>query len=80
MNHLVEDLLVFLPAAFEDDTYQSRRNSVAEAFEEQSRQSFDAASKSAGERGLAVVQSPEGVGILPLKEEGEVKHITVCQN
>ncbi len=72
MNHLIEDLLVFLPAAFEDDAYQARRSSVAEAFEKQSSQKFEAVSEIAGDRGLAVVQSPEGVGILPLKDEGEV--------
>lgn len=72
MVQVVEELLVFLPAAFEEEGYARRREQVAEGFSTQSREAFEAVSKQAGERGLAVVQGPDGLGVVPLTETGEV--------
>ncbi|MFZ5541843.1 MAG: Lon protease family protein [Pseudomonadota bacterium] len=71
IRDLIKDLEVALPAAFESQDYQARRGAIDEAFRRKQEEAFGALTREAAERSVAVVRTPFGFGIAPLKD-GEV--------
>lgn len=71
IRDLIKDLEVALPAAFESQDYQARRGAIDESFRRKQEEAFGALTREAGERSVAVVRTPFGFGIAPLKD-GEV--------
>ncbi len=71
IRDLIKDLEVALPAAFESQDYQARRGAIDESFRRRQEEAFGALTREAAERSVAVVRTPFGFGIAPLKD-GEV--------
>lgn len=71
MEQLVEELRTALPAAFESEEYQSRRQSVTEEFREKQANSFDELQEKARQEGMALIRTPSGIAVAPTRE-GEV--------
>ncbi|MDL1861192.1 ATP-dependent protease [Betaproteobacteria bacterium PRO7] len=71
IRDLIKDLEVALPAAFESQEYQARRGAIDESFRRKQEEAFGALTREAAERSVAVVRTPFGFGIAPLKD-GEV--------
>ncbi len=68
MEALVEDATGALNAAFESDGYQQRQQDLQQQFADQQKSSFERIQEEAKQKGLAVIQAPQGLGILPLDE------------
>ena len=71
MRALVDELRAAIPAVFESEDYRTRRKLVEAQFGEQSERAFAAIEERARERGVAIIKTPAGVGMAPLRE-GEV--------
>jgi lon-related putative ATP-dependent protease len=71
MEKLVEELRTTIPAAFESEDYRTRRQEVQEEFKEQQEKAFGELREQARERSIALIRTPSGLAVAPLKE-GEV--------
>jgi predicted ATP-dependent protease len=71
MEELVEELRTALSAAFESEEYQTRRQTIVEEFKERQAEAFDELRKQAEEQGMALIRTPAGIAVAPVKE-GEV--------
>ena len=68
MEVLVDEATGALNAAFESDTYQQRQQNLQQQFADQQKTSLDRIQEEAKQKGLAVIQAPQGLGIMPLDE------------
>lgn len=71
MERLVDDLASAIPALFDSDDYQSRRASIEEDFNARRDRAFHDLSEAARDRGVAILRTPMGFALAPMKE-GEV--------
>jgi lon-related putative ATP-dependent protease len=71
LDRLVEDLRAAIPAAFESEDYRSRKKLLEARFSEHSEKAFAEIERRARERGIAILKTPAGVGLAPLRK-GEV--------
>ncbi len=71
MEELVEELRTALSAAFESEEYQTRRQTIVEEFKERQAEAFDELRKQAEEQGMALIRTPAGIAVAPVKD-GEV--------
>jgi len=71
MQNMIEEVRNALRAAFENEEYQNRRQSIAKEFQEKQQQAFEELQKKADEYGLAPLRTPSGLVFAPVKE-GEV--------
>ena len=62
---VLADLVVVLPQVFDSEAYSSQREREQEGYDLRSSETMDAVGKSAESRGLALLQSPEGMAIVP---------------
>ncbi len=79
MERLVQELQTTLSVAFESEEYQNRRQAVAEELQEQQTQIFEQIQKEAQERQLAVLRTPAGLAVAPVRD-GEVLSPEQIQN
>ncbi len=68
MRRLIEDLRVAIPAAFETEDTQNRRQAIEEEFREHQEQAFETLRKKAEQHGIALVRTPNGFGLAPLRD------------
>jgi len=71
MRKLVDELRAVIPAAFESEEYHAQRQAVEEELRERQESAFEELKERAEERGVALVQTPNGLAFAPMKE-GEV--------
>jgi lon-related putative ATP-dependent protease len=71
MAHLVEELRVAIPAAFESDDYRTRKQAIEHQFKERHEQAFSEIQKEAREKNIALIRTPAGIALGPMRE-GEV--------
>jgi lon-related putative ATP-dependent protease len=71
MKRLVAELRAALPAAFEREEYRARREVINEQLKTRQEQAFNALQEKAEKKGIAVVRTPLGVGLAPVRD-GEV--------
>jgi predicted ATP-dependent protease len=71
MRKLVDELRTAIPAVFESEDYRTRKKLVEGQFSEQSERAFGAIEERARKRGVAIVKTPAGVGMAPVRG-GEV--------
>ncbi len=71
MRTLVDELRAAIPAIFEGEDYRTRKKLVEGQFNEQSEKTFGALEERARKRGVAILKTPAGVGMAPLRD-GEV--------
>ncbi len=72
MDSFVEELLAELPMLFEGEQYLAQRTAISRQHQERARAIFTDAEKKARERNTVIIRGPEGVGVFPLTEAGEV--------
>jgi lon-related putative ATP-dependent protease len=68
MRHLIEELRAAIPAAFEAEDAQNRRQAIEEEFREHQEQAFEALRRKAEEKDIALVRTPNGFGLAPLRD------------
>jgi lon-related putative ATP-dependent protease len=71
MEQLKTELKTALPAAFESEEYQSRRQAIHEEFRERQSDAFEALQQQANKTGLALIRTPSGIAVAPT-HAGEV--------
>jgi len=71
LQRFVEDLHAAIPAAFEGEDYRTRKKLLEGQLSAESEKAFGAVEEKARRRGVAIVKTPAGVGMAPLRG-GEV--------
>jgi len=71
MERLVEDLRLAIPAAFEGEEYRTHRQVLDEQFKEHHETAFRDIQERASKHGIAVLRTPVGLALAPMKD-GEV--------
>jgi lon-related putative ATP-dependent protease len=71
LQRFVEELRVAIPAVFESEDYRTRKKLLEGQLSEESEKAFNAIEERARARGVAIVKTPAGVGMAPLRH-GEV--------
>ncbi len=71
MNHAVEELLGTLPSIFQSDEYQARVQALGEKYQSREKEAFDALSEKARDQQIAMIQTPSGYTLAPMKD-GEI--------
>ncbi|MGF1457129.1 MAG: Lon protease family protein [Alphaproteobacteria bacterium] len=69
---VIEDLRNTLPAIFQSDEYLRRRKAIDEALERRHTEALGVLQKKAEGQGIALVSTQNGVGVAPLRDNGEV--------
>ena len=67
MRQFVEELGSVVPAAFESDEYRNRIEALAEAFKQRQEKAFEDLGHAARAQGVALLQTPTGFALAPLK-------------
>jgi predicted ATP-dependent protease len=65
---LIEDLRVSLPAIFESEDYQKRRATLEQSVRGKHEQAFAALNEKAQARGIAILRTPMGFGLAPVRD------------
>ena len=68
MERLVEELQTAIASVFESDEYRTRRQAIDEEFQERQSHAFEDLRKRASERGIALVRTPVGLALAPMKD------------
>jgi lon-related putative ATP-dependent protease len=71
MKHLIEELRIALPAAFERDEYRARREVIEAQFKGRSEEAFGGLQQRADAKGIALIRTPMGLALAP-KRDGKV--------
>ncbi len=71
VEQLVEDLKTALPAAFESEEYQARREMVQEEVREDQEEALEELQERAREDDIALIRTPQGFAFAPI-QDGEV--------
>ena len=78
MAELIDDLAQGIPALFESEEYQSRRAAIEEEFGGRNEKAFSELAQRARERGVAILRTPMGFALAPVKD-GEVQKPEVIE-
>ncbi len=71
MEHLVAELRVALPAAFERDEYRARRDVLEQQLKKRHEENFGGLQKRAEQKNIALIRTPMGLALAPTRN-GEV--------
>ena len=71
MKHLIEELRIALPAAFERDEYRARHEVVEQQFKGHSEEAFGGLRQRADAKGITLIRTPMGLALAP-KRDGKV--------
>ncbi|HSS64634.1 MAG TPA: ATP-binding protein, partial [Gammaproteobacteria bacterium] len=71
MERLIGDLKAALPAVFESEDYNARRQALEDEFKENQESEFNALRQRANGQGIALIHTPQGFALVPM-EDGEV--------
>jgi lon-related putative ATP-dependent protease len=71
MKHLIDELRIALPAAFERDEYRARRDVVEQQFKSHSEGAFGGLQQRADAKGITLIRTPMGLALAP-KRDGKV--------
>jgi len=71
MDRLLEHMQSAIPSAFESDTYTARKRVIEQEVKERQQKALDEIRKEADEKGIALVQTPTGVVLAPVRN-GEI--------
>ncbi len=70
-KRLIEEMQAAIPAAFESEDYQTRKQSIDEEFQERQEEAFEAVHRKAEDRGITILRTPAGIALAPVRD-GEV--------
>ena len=68
MKHLVDELRVALPAAFERDEYRARREVLDQQLKSKSEEAFGGLQQRAAAKDVALIRTPMGLALAPTRE------------
>jgi lon-related putative ATP-dependent protease len=68
MREVVDDLKTALPALFESEDFQTRRNAIDQTFQSKQGEAFSALGQKAASKNLALVRTPMGFVIAPVRD------------
>jgi len=68
IHDLIEDLRASLPAIFESEDYQKRRSGIEQSIQARNEQAFAALSEKATARNVAILRTPMGFGMAPMRD------------
>lgn len=71
MRRLIEDVRSALQAAFENEEYQNRAQSIARELQERQKHALEELRRKAREKNLMAIPTPNGLAFSPAREEGE---------
>jgi len=71
MKQLIEELRVAIPATFESEDYQTRKQELEEELKEQQETAFNKIQEKAQEKDIALIRTPVGLAFAPV-QDGEV--------
>jgi lon-related putative ATP-dependent protease len=71
MKHLVEELCIALPAAFENNEYRARREVIDQQAKSRSEEAFGGLQERADAKAIALIRTPMGLALAP-KRDGKV--------
>ncbi len=71
MHRLLEDLRSAIPSAFESENYTARKRVVEQDVKEREQKAFEEIQRKARERDIAVLRTPTGIALAPMRH-GEV--------
>ena len=71
MEQLGEELKAAIPAAFESEDYQTRKQAIDEEFKERQEEAFEEIHRQAEERDITILRTPAGIALAPVRD-GEV--------
>ncbi|HXC30666.1 MAG TPA: ATP-binding protein [Stellaceae bacterium] len=71
MRHLVEELRIALPAAFENNEYRARREIIDQHAKSRSEEAFGGLQERADAKEIALIRTPMGLALAP-KRDGKV--------
>ncbi len=67
VHDLIEDLRLSLPALFESEDYQKRRRAIEQEVQSKNEHAFQALSEKAAARNIAILRTPMGFGMAPVR-------------
>jgi lon-related putative ATP-dependent protease len=65
---LIDDLRISLKAVFESEDYQQRRNDIEQSIRVKNERAFSTLSQKAMERNVAILRTPMGFGMAPVRD------------
>jgi hypothetical protein len=68
MHKLIDDLKTALPAVFQSEDYQTRRDAIDESFQKKQGDAFSALRDKAAERDIIIMRTPLGFALAPAKD------------
>jgi len=68
VERLIEELQTVIASVFESDEYRTRRQAIDEEFQERQSHAFEDLQKRANARGIALVRTPVGLALAPMKD------------
>lgn len=71
MARAVEELLSVMPSTFRGDEYQARVQALAEHYQNQEKEAFEALAEKARKQQVAMIQTPSGYTLAPMRD-GEI--------
>src|SRR5579872_1682712 len=71
MKHLIEELRIALPAAFENNEYRARREVIDQQAKSRSEEAFGGLQERADAKDIALIRTPMGLALAP-KRDGKV--------
>ncbi len=71
VESLIEELIASIPAAFESDDFQTRRQAINEEFQEKQEGAFKEVQEEAEEQDITILRTPSGIVLAPVRD-GEV--------
>jgi len=69
MEHLIEDLLSAIPAAFDSDEYQGRSKEIEKQFHERQEKALGELQERAQAQHIALLRTPGGFAFAPMRDE-----------
>ncbi len=68
VHDLIDDLRSILPGVFEGEDYQKRRSALVQSIQSRSETSFNALTQKATAAGIAILRTPMGFAMAPMRE------------
>jgi lon-related putative ATP-dependent protease len=68
MREVVDDLKTALPAVFEGEDYQTRREAIDQAFQAKQGEAFSALRDKAAEKSIVILRTPVGFALAPARD------------
>ena len=72
MKHLVESLLIEIPAAFESERFRGEAQRLQQEDEQREQQALEALNEKANKRHIKLLRTPNGFALVPMLENGQV--------